>query len=187
MHERAGLGSGGGSAASGAATPGGIAGQLDRRAGDFVSAPRKKRRRSSSGSASGGGNGAKLLIDLAKGNGSIADASIRQDLMKLHTLGEIGRFNNLRLKAAKAAGQDIPGIGNISKLAMSDIMRQTRDVGLRVIGAAGMLHAYDDDAKAVNDGATGNPFAQMVTQHRAVGAGPAHLRRHRPDPAQHHR
>ena len=76
----------------------------------------------------------KLLIDLAKGNGAIQDPSIRQDLMKLHTLGEIGRFNNLRLKAAKKAGQDIPGIGNISKLAMSDIMRSTRDVGLRIIG-----------------------------------------------------
>ncbi len=172
MHERSGLGSGGGSAAAGAATPGGIAGQLDRRAGDFGSAPRKKKRRSSGGSASGGGGGAKLLIDLAKGNGSIADASIRQDLMKLHTLGEIGRFNNLRLKAAKAAGQDIPGIGNISKLAMSDIMRQTRDVGLRVVGAAGLLHAYDDDAKAVNDGATGNPFAQMVTSIALWAQGP---------------
>ena len=172
MHERSGLGSGGGSAAAGAATPGGIAGQLDRRAGDFGSAPRKKKRRSSGGSGSGGGGGAKLLIDLAKGNGSIADASIRQDLMKLHTLGEIGRFNNLRLKAAKAAGQDIPGIGNISKLAMSDIMRQTRDVGLRVVGAAGLLHAYDDDAKAVNDGATGNPFAQMVTSIALWAQGP---------------
>ena len=39
MHERSGLGSGGGSAAAGAATPGTIADQLGKRAGDFVSAP----------------------------------------------------------------------------------------------------------------------------------------------------
>jgi alkylation response protein AidB-like acyl-CoA dehydrogenase len=169
MHERAGLGSGGGSAAAGMATPGTVAGQLDKRAGDFVSGPKKRR---SSGAAPIGGGGAKLLIDLAKGNGAIEDPSIRQDLMKLHTLGEIGRFNNLRLKAAKKAGQDIPGIGNISKLAMSDIMRSTRDVGLRIIGAAGMLHAYTDDQRTANDEATGNPFAQMVTSIALWAQGP---------------
>ena len=169
-HERSGLGSGGGSAAAGTATPGTVAGQLDQRAGDFASGPKKKKR--SSGAAPIGGGGSKLLIDLAKGNGTIEDPSIRQDLMRLHTLGEIGRFNNLRLKAAKKAGQDIPGIGNISKLAMSDIMRATRDVGLRILGPAGMLHAYTDDQRGPNDDATGNPFGQMVTSIALWAQGP---------------
>ena len=160
MHERSGLGSGGGSAGGGAATPGTIGGCLNKRAGDFAPAPKKpvskepvpkeagsEKKRSSGGSSGGasasplGGGGAKLMIDLAKGNGTIQDPTIRQDLMKLHTLGELGKFNNLRLKAAKKAGQDIPGFGNLSKLAMSDIMRLTRDIGLRIIGPAGMLHA----------------------------------------------
>ncbi len=104
-----------------------------------------------------------MMIDLAKGNGSIEDPTIRQDLVKLHTLGEIGRFNNLRLKAAKKAGQDIPGIGNLAKLGMSDIMRLTRDLGLRIVGPAGMLHAYTPEQKAAIDDATGNPFLAMVT------------------------
>jgi alkylation response protein AidB-like acyl-CoA dehydrogenase len=164
MHERSGLGSGGGSAGGGAATPGTIGGFLTKRAGDFASAPKKKRSAASGASASPlGGGGAKLMIDLAKGNGTIQDPTIRQDLMKLHTLGELGKFNNLRLKAAKKAGQDIPGFGNLSKLAMSDIMRLTRDIGLRIIGPAGMLHAYRDEDRAANDEATGNPFGQMVT------------------------
>ncbi len=171
MHERSGLGSGGGSAAAGSATPGTIAKQLDRRAGDFVAAPGKKKK-ASSGGAPVGGIGSKLLIDLAKGNGAIEDASIRQDLMKLHTLGEIGRFNNLRLKAAKKAGQDIPGFGNLAKLGMSDIMRLTRDVGLRIIGPAGMLHAYKDDQKQAIDDATGNPFGAMVTSIALWAQGP---------------
>lgn len=171
MHERSGLGSGGGSAAAGSATPGSIAAQLDKRAGDFVSAPGKKKKRSGGG-APVGGIGSKLLIDLAKGNGAIDDPSIRQDLVKLHTLGELGRFNNLRLKAAKKAGQDIPGIGNLSKLAMSDIMRLTRDVGLRIIGPAGMLHAYSDDQKPAIDEATGNPFNGMVTSIALWAQGP---------------
>jgi hypothetical protein len=140
-----------------------------KRAGDFVAGPKKRRSGGGGGGAAIGGGGAKLLIDLAKGNGAIEDPSIRQDLMKLHTLGELGRFNNLRLKAAKKAGQDIPGIGNLSKLAMSDIMRSTRDVGLRIIGAAGMLHAYTDDQRAAIEEATGSPFGQMVT---SIALGP---------------
>ena len=60
------------------------------------------------GSAAAGGDGrrrrrssacAKLLVDLAKGNGKIDEPAIRQDLMRLHTLNELGRNNNLRLKA----------------------------------------------------------------------------------------
>ncbi|HEY3483944.1 MAG TPA: acyl-CoA dehydrogenase family protein, partial [Ilumatobacteraceae bacterium] len=52
-----------------------------------------------SGLGTGGmfGASSKLLIDLAKGNGKINDPTIRQDLMRLHTLNEIGRFQNLRI------------------------------------------------------------------------------------------
>ena len=118
--------------------------------------------------ARGGGGGMfgssyKLLVELAKGNGKIDDASIRQDLMKLHTLNELGRMNNLRAKAAKAIGQDVPGLPNISKLSMSEIVRQQRDVGLRILGPYGTLHAYKaEDAGPLNE-ATGNPFTMMVT------------------------
>ena len=61
--------------------------------------------------------------------------------MRLHTLNELARFTNLRLKAAKAAGRDIPGLPNIAKLSMSDIVRLSRDLGLGVLGAYGTLHA----------------------------------------------
>ena len=54
-----------------------------------------------------------MLIDLAKGNGTAKDPVVRQDLARLHTMSELGRFNQLRLKAAKAAGQDIPGMANL--------------------------------------------------------------------------
>ena len=73
----------------------------------------------------------------------ITDPLIRQQLVKLHTMGEIGRYNAERLKATKAAGGDIPGMANISKLAMSDIVRLQRDLGLQIVGPAGTLHAYD--------------------------------------------
>ena len=162
-HERAGLGSGGGESGYGPAMPGTIAGFLDRRAGDY--APKSDAGRAASTSGRGGrGNSAKLLIDLAKGNGMIADPSLRQGLMQLYTLSEIGRINGLRLKAEKAAGRDIPGMANLSKLSMSEMMRLTRDLGLRIVGPAGMLHAYDGEGRKALDEATGNPFLAMVTE-----------------------
>jgi alkylation response protein AidB-like acyl-CoA dehydrogenase len=162
-HERAGLGSGGGDGGYGAAMPGTVAGFLSKRAGDF--APKSDAGRAAASSGRGGrGNSATLLIDLAKGNGMINDASLRQGLMKLYTLAEIGRISGLRVKAEKEAGRDIPGIGNISKLSMSEIMRLTRDLGLRIVGPAGMLHAYDGEGRKALDEATGNPFLGMVTE-----------------------
>jgi alkylation response protein AidB-like acyl-CoA dehydrogenase len=163
-HERAGLGAGGGGVGGGA-TPGTIAGHLTKRAGDFapkvaerkVAADQpKKSKRKSGGSAS-------ILIGMAKGNGTITDPVVRQGLMRLHTLGEIGRYNAERLKATRAGGGDIPGMANISKLGMSDIVRLQRDLGLEIVGAQGMLHAYTPEQQKVNDDATGNPFLAMVT------------------------
>ena len=157
MFERAGLSSGSGHAASSAALPGTVAGHLEQRAGDFVS------KRSGGGGAQFRGAGG-LLIQLAKQEGKADDPGIRDGLMRLHTLAEIGRFNNLRLKGEKSRGRDIPGIGNIGKLSMSEMMRLQRDLGLRIIGASGMLHAYDGDAKAALDEATGKPTNGLVTE-----------------------
>ncbi|MGN6696265.1 MAG: acyl-CoA dehydrogenase family protein [Aquihabitans sp.] len=167
-HERAGLGAGGGSGGAGAATPGQIAGHLDKRAGDFAPAPKAAKaaapveepkpakKKNDAGSAS-------MLVGMAKHYGCIDDPIVRQGLAQLYTLGEIGRYSAERSKAARAAGKDIPGMGNISKLGMSNIVRLQRDLGLQIVGAAGMLHAYEsDDQKALND-ATGNPFLTAVT------------------------
>src|SRR5205807_5015131 len=70
-YERAGLGAGGGSAAGGMASPGTIADDLDKRAGDFVTGGGRR------GGGGGGGGGqaamfgmaSNMLIMLAKGNG----------------------------------------------------------------------------------------------------------------------
>jgi alkylation response protein AidB-like acyl-CoA dehydrogenase len=160
MHERSGLGSGGGSGAAGAVLPGTVANQRGARAGDFVSAEGKRRTRNRSGDARPGS--AKLLIDAAKANGTAADPLIRQDLVRLHTLGEIGRYNSLRWKAARASGRDIPGLANISKLQMSEMVRLSSDLGLRIAGVAGTLHAYDEASRAALVEATGDPMAGVL-------------------------
>lgn len=162
-HERAGLGAGGGSAGTAAARPGTIAGDLDKRVGDFVSASRTKTAGSTAPKKKRRGGTAELLSGLAKGNGKIEDPVIRQRLAKLHTLGEIGRYTTERNKALRAQGKAIPGVGNIAKLSMSNIVRMQRDLGLDIVGAQGMLHAYDPADQAAINEATGNPFVAAVT------------------------
>jgi alkylation response protein AidB-like acyl-CoA dehydrogenase len=169
MNERAGLGSGGGNAAGGGmAQPGTVMGMLTKRVGDLVAQAGERAARSGTGSAAGAmgalRGGAGVLIGLAKSRGVNTDAGIRQELARLYTLGELGRFNGLRLKAVKEQGGDIPGLPNVAKLSMSQIVRLTRDLGLRISGPAGMLHAYDVDDKAALKHATGDPFAGSVSE-----------------------
>src|SRR5580698_3339142 len=140
MNERAGLGSGGGNAAGGGlAQPGTVMGALGKRVCDFVATVDKNGKKSKPKS-SGGALGAMrsgagmLIISLAKSRGVNGDAGIRQDLVRLYTLGELGRFNGLRVKAAKEQGRDIPGMPNVAKLSMSQIVRLTRDLGLQISG-----------------------------------------------------
>jgi len=168
MFERSSLGAGGGSAAASLASPGTVVGDLERRAGEFVS----------SGGRRGGGGGtlfgasSRALVRIAQGNGKAQDPSIRQRLMQLHAIGEVARFNNLRLKAAMAAGKDIPGLPNISKLLMSQTVRLSRDVGLEIAGGYGTLHAYDGGERAALDAATGRPYLSGITEMALFAQGP---------------
>jgi alkylation response protein AidB-like acyl-CoA dehydrogenase len=195
MNERAGLGSGGGNAAGGdSAPPGSVLGALTRRAGDFVeggSGSGGRQRGKGGGNGNGNGNeesggdsgaggvfsimrsGPGFLIRVAQENGASQDAGVRQDLVRLYTLTELGRFNALRLKAVKEQGGDIPGLANVSKLSMSQIVRLTRDLGLQIIGPSGMLHAYDADDKASLAEATGNPFAGGITEMALFAQAPS--------------
>ena len=163
-NERAGLGAGGGMGGM-SATPGQVAGQLGRRAGDFASGPKKSKsdKPAKSERPRRAPSGAQMLIDLARGAGKTNDPTIRQRLAQLHIMSELGRLNGERLKSAKAAGKDIPGMANIAKLAMSDIVRLQRDLGLQIYGPYGTLHAYTDEQRKALDDATGNPFLAMVT------------------------
>lgn len=172
-NERAGLGAGGGSAAASVAIPGQVGGHLPMRAGDFVRAPGGKRKGGGGGGGGMFGAAEKLLVELAKGNGAIDDADVRQDLMRLHTLNEIARYTNLRMKAAKAAGRGPGPEANTAKLSMSRIVRLSRDVGLKILGPYGTLHAYEGDDRKVLDEATGNPFSAMVTEMALFSPAPS--------------
>ena len=106
MHERAGLGSGGGSGAATSVSPGSVADQLR---GSPGLRPQEEQGPQRAGRAIGMlGSMPKMLQDLARSSGALDGPTVRQDLVRLYTLGELGRYNNLRLKAAKQAGGTSP-------------------------------------------------------------------------------
>jgi len=166
QNERAGLGAGGGGGGVGV-VPGTVAGQLERRVGDLVS-PKAARQRPGAVVRQRGS----MLRDLARGAGADTDPGIRQDLARLYTLDELGRLNAMRAKDVRAAGGDIAGMANISKLMMSDVVRLSRDLGLRILGPAGTLHAYTDAQRTALDEATGNPLLGLVTMQALYAQAP---------------
>jgi len=132
--ERSSLGAGGHGAGGAAASPGTIAGDLDKRAGDFVDV-----KGSGSGDVMGGGAG-NAVLRLARSMAPVQDATLRQQLVQLHTMQEIARFANLRAKAAREAGVQLTGAEpNIAKLSMSRITKLAADLGLALQGPAGQL------------------------------------------------
>ncbi|HVT77253.1 MAG TPA: acyl-CoA dehydrogenase family protein, partial [Acidimicrobiales bacterium] len=151
------------------ARAGTIANDLAKRAGDVVRAPRDasaapkpaaKRERTSP---------AAMYINLAKETGKNTDPAIRQQLAQAHILGELARFNGERGKAVRAKGGDIPGLPNFSKLLTAIILRLNRDLGMQLLGARGMLHAYTDDQRATLRDAPLGSAAHAITG-QALGA-----------------
>ncbi len=138
LYERSGMGAGGRGRIG--ARAGTVAGDLEKRAGDLVRASPVP---TTTATPAGRSNPAATYIALARSVGKQHDPAIRQDLAQTHILGELSRFNTERHKAVRAAGGDIPGLANFSKLLMADMLRHNRDLGLRLLGARGMLHAYD--------------------------------------------
>jgi len=115
------------------AVAGSIAGQLDRRVGDLVSA---SRRSGGGGSVAIGSRLFDQLLELSKKLGKDKNPVIRDEMMKLHSLVEVNRLNMVR---AKTSADKTGAEGNIGKLMMSELYRQFREVGNMVIGPDGML------------------------------------------------
>ena len=166
--ERAGLGAGGSSAGAGAAVPGTVAGDLDKRAGDFVGS----RARGGAGGPGATAGSSRLLQTLARQLGANEDPLVRQQLARLHTMTEIGRYMTLRQRALRAQGGDIPGAGNLAKLSMSAILRLSRDLGLQLLGPRGTLHDYGGDGAGLA-GLRSGTLGAMVTELALFAQGPS--------------
>ena len=78
---------------------------------------------------------AQSLIKLAKDTGRASDPTVRQNLARMYSLQQIGKYSSLRGKGGKAP--------NIAKLMMSDMLRLNREVGTQILGAETMLMGHD--------------------------------------------
>ena len=147
---------------------------------------RGTRRASGNGNRSQRSTGAKTYIDLAKSLGRNKEPAIRQDLARLHTLSELARYNTERHKAVRAAGGDIPGLANFTKLSMADVVRlQPRPrsrAARRARHAPRVRRRWSQGTRSRAGRCRGDHGDQPGPR----SAGAADLRRHRSDPAQHH-
>jgi alkylation response protein AidB-like acyl-CoA dehydrogenase len=168
--ERAGLGAGGGTAAASPAHPGSVAGNLTKQTSEFMGD-----RNIGRGGNAGGMFGAaeRMLVKRARENGAVNQGTVRQELALLHTYNEIARYTGLRQKAMRAAGQDLPGAGNLAKLSMSQIVRLVRDLGPRVFGPVATLHAYTPEQRREITEATGDEAVALITEMVLFAPGPS--------------
>lgn len=110
---------------------------LTARAGDLV------REVKPSDDASSGGVGA-LLLSLIRQYGRADDPIFRQEWATIHSLLEIARFTDLRVKGAiERGGRPGPEV-SVGKLAASHLLRTLRETMFRVCGADTTL--WGDDA-----------------------------------------
>jgi len=158
FHERSGMGAGD-RAALPLARPGTVANDLGKRAGDMA----RPRSRVSADLPQALAGGPTVFIDLAQRLGRNGEPEIRQELARSYTLNEVQRFNTERAKAARAAGIDIPGLPNFSKLLTAQILRHNRDLGMELLGARGLLHGYDDAQRATLADVPGGTVAHVLT------------------------
>jgi alkylation response protein AidB-like acyl-CoA dehydrogenase len=100
---------------------------------------------------------------LARRFGRENDPVVRQGIARLYILREVSRLNGERQRATRAAGGEIPGMANLSKLLAADIVRVNRDLGLQILGPRGTLHAYTEEGQAVLGGEVGGSEAAAVT------------------------
>ena len=115
------------------ARPGARGGALDRRVGDLVDEERTSAR------PSGHGIGTQSLIALAREHGRLTEPLVLHRLVEHHVLTAVHKLNRARAQADARAGRRTGAEESIAKLTVARISRLSRDVGLAVMGPAGLL------------------------------------------------
>ncbi|HEX5586694.1 MAG TPA: acyl-CoA dehydrogenase family protein [Acidimicrobiia bacterium] len=143
-----------GSAGGGAVTsarPGTIAGDLDRRVGDFVAG---------AGDATDASDGIptrgwERLAALARTLGRSDDPLVRDALTRLLTQERVVALTGQRARALQQLGRELPGLPNLAKMGQNLSIRMERDVTFRILRGSAMLHGYDPESVAAVEAATG--------------------------------
>ena len=116
-----------------AAKPGVLSGALDRRVGELVELERVSER------PAGHAIGTQSLVRLAAEHDRQLEPSVRHGLIDHFVLTSIHRWNRARAQADALQGRRTGAEEAIAKLTIARLARLSRDVGLSIMGAVGML------------------------------------------------
>jgi alkylation response protein AidB-like acyl-CoA dehydrogenase len=130
------------------ASPGPIAGDLDRRAGDFA-------RPSDAAPAFPPPQSASRLAEVARYLGRGDDPVIRHDLVRLYTMERLAGMTGLRARALGERGRELPGLPQLTKMAGNHHIRLSRQVVFEVLKEVGTLFGYQADGIAEVEALTG--------------------------------
>jgi hypothetical protein len=153
-----------------------IAGDLDKPVGSFVLS--SDRRASSQQDVD-----PSRLIGLARSLGRAKDPSLRDRLVRLHTLEFLRRVTIRRGQQLQRGGQELPVLPNLLKMAINHECRLARDLTWEILGASGMLHAYRPDEVEIIDKVSPVSDHAEPVETALFSQAPAHLCWIRSDPA----
>jgi alkylation response protein AidB-like acyl-CoA dehydrogenase len=165
--ERA-LSSGGGAAAG--ASPGTVAGDLDRRVGDFVAGAGEPD--PDADPEEPPARGWQRLARLARERGVADDPVVRDHIVRLFLLERVVALTGERARALQQQGGDLAGIPNLAKMGQNHAIRCGRDVTFRVLGTAALLHGYTPPADAAMNDLTGIPELGSLVYGALFAQGP---------------
>jgi alkylation response protein AidB-like acyl-CoA dehydrogenase len=117
------------------AMPGAKAGRLDQPAGEAA-------RRAAQARTAGRTGVAELILDVAAQAGKAGDPVTRQRLAQLWARETVNGYLARQGQSARE-GRRPSAQGSLTKLARSELTRAGRDIGMSVLGAAGMLASPD--------------------------------------------
>lgn len=123
-------------------------GDLDRPAGDFV-APRGVE------AAMPHPQTSTRLSELAVRLGRNHEPVIRQNLARLYTLERVAAITGLRAAAIAAAGGEMGGVANLTKMAANHIIRLSSSVTFAMLREFALLYGYAPTTAAVVEGQSG--------------------------------
>ena len=115
---------------------GSIAGNLDRQVGDLIE----------EWSAAGGARrrqppllGARSMVELARSRGALAEAALRDRLVRFHIHSELYLLNGRRTRDLARAGVPTALDGSLLKLDLAALAHESRDLSYDILGPAAML------------------------------------------------
>ena len=141
MFERAGIGGGHGGG-FGSASPGTIAGHLDRPVGEFLG------KRGAIAVGAVGRRVLSLLSEEAKARGKDRDPVVRDGLAQLHILHRLASMTVKRQAAERRSGRKPSGLGagvegNLAKILNTKILHQARDLSGQILGPDATVLGHD--------------------------------------------